>query len=1117
MTRHVLARALALLALAPLAPAPASALARAVPQARDSAAARQDTTPSGLPQRTTRTIRFDTDEGTWMSLDVSPDGRTIALDLLGDLYTLPIAGGRATRITDGPAWDAQPRWSPDGRSLVFVSDRSGADNLWIADADGRNARAVTRTEWYGYASPEWTPEGDAIVATRRPSPRERDGANDLYLYHRDGGAGLRLTGQEPAPRPGSSAVPPRRHFAGAAFGKDPRWIHVAASATGGGWGNWQVAVVDRETGKTFVRSDQQQSAMRPAVSPDGRWLVYATRRGAAGALRLRDLESGDERWLVEDGQRDDQEGRWSLDLAPGSSFTPDSRALITSYGGRIMRVEIPSGTATPIPFTASVEQRVGPLAKFEYTADDSAAVVRHIQWPRPSPDGKRLVFTALARLWVMDLPSGEPRRLTENDVGEHAAAWSPDGRWIAYVTWSDSSGGDIWRVRSDGSARPERLTRASAFYDRIAWSPDGARLVAVRGPRQRRVEHYDELNARTQSYGAELVWLPASCAPRAGGCADVRPIAPVALTNRYVAAYYGVPHFTRDTTRVWIHDLVDGLVSMRWDGSDRRSHLRVQGWDWPGGPDMEASEIIVSPAGDRAVALANQHLYLITLPLAGGEPPTVQIGSLASAPIPARRITPVGADFPGWSRDGRSVHYALGASYFAYDVARADSLWRDSVARAAATSRPPGTAGTGAAPGYEAARTDVRIRLPRNAPRGVVALRGARIVTMKGDEVIENGTIVVDGNRIAAIGPASSVAVPSGARVVDVTGNTIIPGYVDIHAHMWPPWGVYRQANWQYLVNLAHGVTTTRDPQTMTPDVVAYSDLVSAGRMLGPRIFSTARGIHGSEDIRSLEQARNVVRRYSEFWKTGTIKQYMVGDRRTRQWIAMAAHEQRLTPTVEAASDFKMNLSLMLDGYAGLEHAFSIWPLYRDVQRLVAESGITYTPTLIVSYGGPSLFSYSIQRERIEENEKLRRFLPQAELDALGLRGDRWVREDQWGFRGVAREAARIAAAGGRVGLGSHGNMQGLGVHWELRAFAEGGMPAHQVLRTATIVGADAVGLARDVGSLEVGKLADLQVLARNPLEDIANIGSIRYVMLDGRLRDADTLAEVREVVGGGR
>ena len=127
------------------------------------------------------------------------------------------------------------------------------------------------------------------------------------------------------------------------------------------------------------------------------------------------------------------------------------------------------------------------------------------------------------------------------------------------------------------------------------------------------------------------------------------------------------------------------------------------------------------------------------------------------------------------------------------------------------------------------------------------------------------------------------------------------------------------------------------------------------------------------------------------------------------------------------------------------------------------------------------------------------------------------MREDQWGFRGVAREAARIAAAGGRVGLGSHGNMQGLGVHWELRAFAEGGMPAHQVLRTATIVGADAVGLARDVGSLEVGKLADLQVLARNPLEDIANIGSIRYVMLDGRLRDADTLAEVREVVGGGR
>src|SRR5438093_724465 len=242
----------------------------------------------GLPLTPTRTVRFTTDEGTWLSLDVSPDGRSIVFDLVGDLYTLPIEGGRATRITAGPAWDAAPRYSPDGKTIVFVSDRSGSENLWVAD---------------------------------------------------------------------------------------------------------------RESGKTFMRTGQFQSAMRPTLSPDGRWLVYATRKGAAGALRLRDLSSGDDRWLVENGQRDDQEGAGSRDLAPGSSFTPDSRALITSYGGKIMRVEVPSGRATVIPFSADVEQQIGPLAKFDYPAEPDTVVVRHIQWPRPSPDGRRIAFTALARLY----------------------------------------------------------------------------------------------------------------------------------------------------------------------------------------------------------------------------------------------------------------------------------------------------------------------------------------------------------------------------------------------------------------------------------------------------------------------------------------------------------------------------------------------------------------------------------------------------------------------------------------------------------------------------------------------------------------------------------------------
>ncbi len=303
-------------------------------------------------------------------------------------------------------------------------------------------------------------------------------------------------------------------------------------------------------------------------------------------------------------------------------------------------------------------------------------------------------------------------------------------------------------------------------------------------------------------------------------------------------------------------------------------------------------------------------------------------------------------------------------------------------------------------------------------------------------------------------------------------------------------------------------MTTTRDPQTSTTDVLTYSDLVETGEILGPRIFHTGPGVFWSEDFKSLEDTKQALRRYSDFYHINTIKMYMTGNRKQRQWVIMAAKELGLMPTIEGGLDFKMNLTAVIDGYPGSEHSYPIMPLYQDAVQLIAQSGITYTPTLLVSYGGPWSENYFYEHSDIHDNPKVRRFMPHDEIDQRAERRS-WFRDNQYVFPRIAASANSILKTGGHIGLGGHGQMDGLGDHWELWAMAAGGMTNHDVLRVATMHGANAIGMEQDLGSLEPGKLADLIVLDANPLEDIHNTNSVRYVMKNGRFYEGDTLNEV--------
>ena len=985
----------------------------------------------------------------------------IVFDLLGDLYLLPIEGGTATRLTEGPAMDLQPRFSPDGTKISFTSDRAGGDNLWTINADGTDPTQITKESYRLLNNAVWTPDGQYLIAKKHFTSTRSIGAGEMWMYHVSGGKGLQLTKRkndqqdvgEPAMAPDGRALyfsedmSPGPRFQ---YNKDP---------------NGQIYVIrelDLETGRLRNLITGNGGSARPQVSPDGRWISFVRRVRTKSVLTVYDRLTGHQRPLF-DGLTQDQQEAWAIyGVYPNYAWMPDGHAIVIWAKGGIWKVTVADGEAESIPFEARVNQTVSESPRGIFPVSPDSFDVRMIRDLVTSPDGKTVVFHALGHLWKKDLPDGAPERLTDDAHFEYQPDFSPDGLGLVYTTWQDGAYGHI-RVMQLQSDRELVLTQRPGHYFEPRFSPDGSKIVYRRGRGNR-------IRGTLHGVDTGLYWMD---------------------------AHEKEPHFIReggrdarfDASGERIYFLSGGGLnkqykSVRLDGGDERTHFNLK---YP-------ARVVPSPDGSWVAFQELFNAYIAPFPKTGG---AIDLHKDSNA-IPVKKVSRDAGNYLHWSGDGSQLHWTIGPEYFSQPLNATFGFVEG------ASDPLPELPDQGQNIGFSVT-TDV--------PSGTVALKGARIITMKGKKVIEKGTVLVTGNRIVKVGKSRSVNIPEDAHVIDASGKTIIPGIIDVHAHNnhWVS-GPLPQTNWSYLVNLAYGVTTGHDPSANTDSVFSLAELVKAGKIVGPRVFSTGTILYGADgDFRakvdSLEDARSHLRRMQAVGAF-SVKSYNQPRRDQRQQILQAARELGMLVVNEGGSTFFQNVAMLIDGTTGIEHNMPVAPLYNDVIGLWAKTNVFYSPTMVVSFGGITGEFYWYQHSDVWEKQPLMTFTPRTMVDSRSRRRLK-LPESEFHHIQVARSAKSLTDKGVKVCIGAHGQLQGLAAHWEMWMLAQGGMTPMEVLRSATLNGAEYLGLDQDLGSLEKGKLADLAILASNPLENIRNTDSVEMVMINGRLFESKTMNQI--------